>query len=390
MEDEASSMVSNAKFNFAAETSDSGNSNYPLRASKRARHEITNIASSSSSSARSKGVVPQQNGHWGAQIYANHQRIWLGTFKSEKEAAMAYDSAAIKLRSGDSHRNFPWSDQNIQEPNFQNLYTTEDVLNMIRDGSYQAKFAEYINIVSESKDGVMLGSNVSRNLVLNGDVQFSCMQLFQKELTPSDVGKLNRLVIPKKYAVKYFPYICENDQVGGNGVEDIELVFYDKLMRTWKFRYCYWRSSQSFVFTRGWNRFVKEKKLREKDIITFYTCECPAAAGGGENFDGQNFFLIDVNHYNDHDDDDHGEQSNCINTEGNLVFNKLGFSSNIGTTHEDLQQVELELELELNLGKNFNCRIESGNSQLDEENEALSGNNVEGKRIVTLFGVQIN
>ncbi|CAN0899732.1 AP2/ERF and B3 domain-containing transcription factor At1g51120 [Linum grandiflorum] len=43
-------------------------------------------------------------------------------------------------------------------------------------------------------------------------------------------------------------------------------------MKCWRFRYCYWRSSQSFVFTRGWNRFVKDKKLKEKDIVTFYRC----------------------------------------------------------------------------------------------------------------------
>lgn len=85
----------------------------------------------SPSSLRFKGVVLQQNGHWGAQIYANHQRIWLGTFKSERAAAMAYDSAAIKLHSNDHHRNFPWTNITIQEPGFQELYTTDAVLNMI-------------------------------------------------------------------------------------------------------------------------------------------------------------------------------------------------------------------------------------------------------------------
>ena len=29
--------------------------------------------------------------------------------------------------------------------------------------------------------------------------------LFEKPLTPSDVGKLNRLVIPKQHAERYFP-----------------------------------------------------------------------------------------------------------------------------------------------------------------------------------------
>jgi hypothetical protein len=56
----------------------------------------------------------------------------------------AYDSAAIKLRNGDSHRNFPWTDQTAQEPNFQNNYNTEAVLNMIRDGSYPSKFSAFL------------------------------------------------------------------------------------------------------------------------------------------------------------------------------------------------------------------------------------------------------
>ncbi|KAJ8770853.1 hypothetical protein K2173_021768 [Erythroxylum novogranatense] len=147
-----------------------------------------------------EGVVPQ---------------IWLGTFKSEKEAAMAYESASIKLRN-------------------------VDVLTMVKDGSYQAKFAGFLK-----RGGHEPGEGNSR---IDHRDQFSCTQLFQKELIPSDVGKLNRPVIPKKFAQSEF---CVHK---GN------------------FRYCYRRSSQSFVFTRGWNRFVKEKNLKEDDIVSFYTC----------------------------------------------------------------------------------------------------------------------
>ncbi|GAA0143080.1 DNA-binding transcription factor [Lithospermum erythrorhizon] len=150
-------------------------------------------------SSRFKGVSCQNNGHWGAQIYVNQQ-----------------------------------------------------ILVMIKDGSYINKFSE-----PESNPVVgMMGQ-----------------ELFQKELTPSDVGKLNRLVIPRKFAVKYFPSICKNPpEKNGDvvpGVEDTDLYFYDRSRRSWKFRYCYWRSSQSFVFTRGWNRFVKEKGLKSKDVVVF-------------------------------------------------------------------------------------------------------------------------
>lgn len=363
MEEDASSMISSAnKINATAETSDSNNTNYTLHASKRIRiHE--NNTNSSSSLAKFKGVVPQQNGHWGAQIYANHQRIWLGTFKSEKEAAMAYDSAAIKLRSGDSHRNFPWTEKTAQEPTFQNHYTTEAVLNMIRDGSYPSKFEAFLGTQSQSRE---MGINLKQTKV-NADGQFSSSQLFQKELTPSDVGKLNRLVIPKKYAVRYFPYICESIEDngggggggGGTGVDDIELVFYDKLMKSWKFRYCYWRSSQSFVFTRGWNRFVKEKKLKANDIITFYTCE-----GGEKAKEGETFCLIDVIYNNG------GEGKNCLVERVN----------------------EVKVELDLNLGKMFTYKMDEDDKRFKEE-KVLSGldrtHKVDEKGF-RLFGVRIN
>lgn len=254
-----------------------------------------------------KGVVPQQNGHWGAQIYANHQRIWLGTFKSEYEAAMAYDSATIKLRSGESHRNFPWNDQTVQEPLFQSHYSTEAVLSMIRDGTYPSKFSSFLL----STQTLTLTLNAHNEHITkarsNGEEKFSCTQLFQKELTPSDVGKLNRLVIPKKHASRYFPFIsgiteeADNNDDNNYGTvidmmnsDDVELVFYDKIMRSWKFRYCYWRSSQSFVFTRGWNRFVKDKRLKSKDVIVFYKCEPIMIDMGINNSVGQVFYLIDV------------------------------------------------------------------------------------------------
>ncbi|KVH95728.1 AP2/ERF and B3 domain-containing transcription factor At1g50680-like [Cynara cardunculus var. scolymus] len=212
-------------------------------------------------SQKYKGVVPQQNGNWGAQIYANNQRIWLGTFKYELDAAMAYDRASIKLRSADAPRNFSWTKLTLQEAKFQSHYSMETVLAMIKDGSYQAKFDDF----QREKRGEEIDHNLSPGKESCG---FSCRVLFQKELTPSDVGKLNRLVIPKKYAVGYFPPVPDESE--GYANDEVNLSFYDPQKRLWKFRYCYWKSSQSFVFTRGWNQFVKEKKLKAKDKITFY------------------------------------------------------------------------------------------------------------------------
>lgn len=87
--------------------------------------------------------------------------------------------------------------------------------------------------------------------------------MFEKPLTPSDVGKLNRLVIPKQHAEKYFP-------LSGDSVDKgLLLSFEDESGKHWRFRYSYWNSSQSYVLTKGWSRYVKEKQLDAGDVVLF-------------------------------------------------------------------------------------------------------------------------
>ncbi|KAE9615331.1 putative transcription factor B3-Domain family [Lupinus albus] len=88
--------------------------------------------------------------------------------------------------------------------------------------------------------------------------------MFNKVVTPSDVGKLNRLVIPKQHAEKYFPLDTTTNEKG------LLLNFEDRNGKLWRFRYSYWNSSQSYVMTKGWSRFVKEKKLDAGDIVSFH------------------------------------------------------------------------------------------------------------------------
>ncbi|KAL2524848.1 B3 domain-containing transcription factor NGA1 [Abeliophyllum distichum] len=64
--------------------------------------------------------------------------------------------------------------------------------------------------------------------------------MFDKVVTPSDVGKLNRLVIPKQYAEKYFPLDSSTNEKG------LLLNFEDRNGKPWRFRYSYWNSSQSY------------------------------------------------------------------------------------------------------------------------------------------------
>ncbi|XXG79798.1 hypothetical protein AAC387_Pa09g0791 [Persea americana] len=311
--------------------------------------------------ARFKGVVLQPNGHWGAQIYANQQRVWLGTFKSEQEAAMAYDSAAIKLRGNESHRNFPWTSLTIQEPSFQDLFSTEAVLNMIKDGSYESRFAEYLR--TRSAKATFDGQLDPKRGFFNRE-GILCQQLFQKELTPSDVGKLNRLVIPRKYAINFFPPLSEGSGIreesssNGGSAEDVELEFFDNGMRSWKFRYCYWKSSQSFVFTRGWSRFVKDKQLMAKDVIVFYECRyrevCTVKTA---------FWMIDV-------------ASN-------------GGDENVGNGNDrEVGIVGGEIELQLGFGGRSGHGADCKDNEINEEKEEESADM--HKKRVKLFGIEIN
>ncbi|XP_010413323.1 PREDICTED: B3 domain-containing transcription factor NGA2-like [Camelina sativa] len=90
--------------------------------------------------------------------------------------------------------------------------------------------------------------------------------MFDKVVTPSDVGKLNRLVIPKQHAERYFPL---DNSTSNDSNKGLLLNFEDRSGNSWRFRYSYWNSSQSYVMTKGWSRFVKDKNLDAGDIVSF-------------------------------------------------------------------------------------------------------------------------
>jgi hypothetical protein len=206
-------------------------------------------------SSQYKGVVPQPNGRWGAQIYEKHQRVWLGTFNCEEDAARAYDRAAIKLRGAETITNFNFVDRH-PEAFFLRGHSKSEIVDMLRRHTYDEEF----------------DNNERTSFAAYPDIALSTTpepreHLFDKAVTPSDVGKLNRLVIPKQYAEKHFPLDAASIEDRAKGVllnfEDISTE------KIWRFRYSYWNSSQSYVLTKGWNRFVKEKRLQAGDIVTF-------------------------------------------------------------------------------------------------------------------------
>ncbi|GLJ08171.1 hypothetical protein SUGI_0082800 [Cryptomeria japonica] len=209
-------------------------------------------------SSQYKGVLAQPNGRWGAQIYEKHRRIWLGTFNNEEDAARSYDTAALKFRGRRAITNFSTIDDTHPEAIFLGLHSKAEIVDMLRTHTYREELQDYYKMNATKSNG---SSNLDGVEVKSS--AYPRRHLFEKILTPSDVGKLNRLVIPKLYAQSCLPLEEASKDKG------VILNCEDDMGKIWRFKYSYWNSSQSYVLTKGWCRYTKGKSLKAGDIVSF-------------------------------------------------------------------------------------------------------------------------
>ncbi|CAL0299425.1 unnamed protein product [Lupinus luteus] len=127
----------------------------------------------------------------------------------------------------------------------------------------------YNNQNNDVHDNSNNGNATTTTTSQRGAEEYEKEHMFEKPLTPSDVGKLNRLVIPKQHAERYFPLGASGGGGDSGECKGLLLSFEDESGKCWRFRYSYWNSSQSYVLTKGWSRYVKDKRLESGDVVLF-------------------------------------------------------------------------------------------------------------------------
>ncbi|KNA19098.1 hypothetical protein SOVF_064760 [Spinacia oleracea] len=109
-----------------------------------------------------RGVTPRKNGKWGAAVTVNKKQIWLGTYETEVDAALAYDRACLKVGRLLS-LNFPFV--TTKEIRFQDIHSQKTIIDMVKRGTYAQEYADFLSI--EALDAIIHGTE--SGLMSSGD-----------------------------------------------------------------------------------------------------------------------------------------------------------------------------------------------------------------------------
>ncbi|CAD6265839.1 unnamed protein product [Miscanthus lutarioriparius] len=84
------------------------------------------------------------------------------------------------------------------------------------------------------------------------------------------MGKAPPCLNPSRWqcAEECFPKILE----AKSGEDDDDFLNFEDFSTglIWRFRFCLWNNSKTYVLTKGWHAFIKEKNLKKGDVLSFY------------------------------------------------------------------------------------------------------------------------
>ncbi|XP_066341781.1 putative AP2/ERF and B3 domain-containing protein Os01g0140700 [Miscanthus floridulus] len=198
-------------------------------------------------------LQPSNGRRCGAQTYERPIRKWMSTFPEEETPARGYDDLAAPARR---------CQRGVA--NFSAECATDDGELAFQPMSFKSVTVKTTLQMQTSSDEVR--PSLWQAARAQPATTWVREHLFQKALTPSDVGKLNRLVVPKHHAEKHL-FLNRNPMMAARIGMLIDFV--DGSGKTWRFRYSFSATSRMYVITKGWRRFVREKGLQAGDTVAF-------------------------------------------------------------------------------------------------------------------------
>ncbi|CAK8537957.1 unnamed protein product [Lathyrus sativus] len=101
---------------------------------------------------------------------------------------------------------------------------------------------------------------------LSGELKSTIVPLFEKVLSPSDAGRIGRLVLPKACAEAFLPPISQS--------EGVPLQFQDLKGNEWTFQFRFWPNNNSRMYVlEGVTPCIQSLQLNAGDTVTFSRIE---------------------------------------------------------------------------------------------------------------------